>query len=189
MRPKQKGIFTRVEKVAAQLRQQGTVGKEYSANPAKELLTLRILVTGSSGWLGQTLVRRLSAEGHQVIGLDPVPSRHTQIVGTIADRKLVRRAIRDFETDAIVHAGALHKPHIETHRALDFVPVNVQGTLNLLEEAVTSKVDRFIFTSTTSLMISREIWAGASGHPKKAVWITEEMTPLLPRNIYGVTKL
>jgi UDP-glucose 4-epimerase len=28
-----------------------------------------------------------------------------------------------------------------------------------------------------------------SGHSKKAVWITEEMTPLLPRNIYGVTKL
>jgi UDP-glucose 4-epimerase len=121
--------------------------------------------------------------------LDPVPSHHTQIVGTIADRKLVRRAIRDFEANAIVHAGALHKPHIETHRASDFVAVNVQGTLNLLEEAVTSKVDRFIFTSTTSLMISREIRAGASGHPKKAVWITEEMTPLLPRNIYGVTKL
>jgi len=118
-----------------------------------------------------------------------VPSRTTQIVGTVADRELVRRAIRDFEPDAIVHAGALHKPHIETHRASDFVAVNVQGTLNLLEEAVASRVDRFIFTSTTSLMISREIGVGASGHRNKAVWITEEMTSLLPRNIYGVTKL
>jgi nucleoside-diphosphate-sugar epimerase len=92
--------------------------------------------------------------------LDLVPSRHTQIVGTVADRELVRRAIRDSGPAAIVHAAALHKPNIETHRALDFVAVNVQGTLNLLEEAVASKVDRFIFTSTTSLMISREIRVG-----------------------------
>jgi UDP-glucose 4-epimerase len=152
-------------------------------------LTLRILVTGSSGWLGQTLVPRLFREGHQIIGLDLVPSRHTQIVGTVADRELVHRAIRDFGAEAIVHATALHKPHIATHRASDFIGVNVQGTLNLLEEAAASQVERFVFTSTTSLMISREIRARASSYLKKAVWITENMPPLLPRNIYGVTKL
>jgi UDP-glucose 4-epimerase len=60
-----------------------------------------------------------------------------------------------------------------------------------LEEAVApgSRVDRFIFTSTTSVMISREIRAGQSGGAKRAAWITKEMAPLLPRNIYGVTKL
>lgn len=152
---------------------------------------MRILVTGSSGWLGQTLVPRLSREGHQVVGMDPVPSPATQVVGSVDDRELVHATIRDFGVDAIVHAGARHKPNIETHKASDFVAVNVQGTLNLLEEAVSpgSKVDRFIFTSTTSLMISRDIRAGSSRGAKQAVWITEEMTPLLPRNIYGVTKL
>jgi len=123
--------------------------------------------------------------------MDPVPSRTTQVVGSVDDRKLVRATIRELGIDSIVHAGARHKPNIETHRPSDFVAVNVQGTLNLLEEAVApgSKVDRFIFTSTTSLMISREIRAGSSGGAKEASWITEEMTPLLPRNIYGVTKL
>jgi UDP-glucose 4-epimerase len=152
---------------------------------------MRILVTGSSGWLGQTLVPRLFQEGHHVVGMDPVPSRTTQVVGSVDDRELVRATIRGLEIDAIVHAGARHKPNIETHRPSDFVAVNVQGTLNLLEEAVApgSKVDRFIFTSTTSLMISRDIRAGSSGGAKKAAWITEELTPLLPRNIYGVTKL
>jgi UDP-glucose 4-epimerase len=152
---------------------------------------MRILVTGSSGWLGQTLVPRLSRDGHLVVGMDPVPSPTTQIVGSVADRELVRAAIRDFAPDAIVHAGARHKPNIQTHEPSDFVAVNVQGTLNLLEEAVApgSRVSRFIFTSTTSLMISREIRAGAPGGAKKAVWITEELAPLLPRNIYGVTKL
>jgi UDP-glucose 4-epimerase len=152
---------------------------------------VRILVTGSSGWLGQSLIPRLWRQGDQVIGLDPVPSPHTQIVGSVADREIVRSAIHEFAVDAIIHAGALHKPNITTHQASDFVAVNVQGTLNLLEEAVSpgSKVDRFIFTSTTSLMISQEIRAGIAGGLKKAVWITEGMAPLFPRNIYGVTKL
>ena len=97
---------------------------------------MRILVTGSSGWLDQTLVPSLSGQGHEVIGLDPVTSDHTQIAGSVTDRELVHLAIREFGVDAIVHAGALHKPNIETHRPSDFVAVNVQGTLNLLEPAV-----------------------------------------------------
>jgi nucleoside-diphosphate-sugar epimerase len=151
---------------------------------------MRILMTGSSGWLGQTLVPRLSREGHQVVGIDPVPAPTTQIVGTVANRALVKATMREFAIDAIVHAAALHKPNIETHTASEFVAVNVQGTLNLLEEAAAtySKVTRFIFTSTTSLMISSEIRAGRSGGATKAAWITEDLSPLAPRNIYGVTK-
>jgi UDP-glucose 4-epimerase len=151
---------------------------------------MRILVTGSSGWLGQTLVPRLTALGHRVIGLDPVPAQTTAVVGSIVDRALVRATIRDFAVEAIVHAGALHKPDIETHARDDFVAVNVQGTLNLLEEAVApgSKIGRFVLTSTTSLMISKEIREGGPTAAAKAIWISEEMAPLMPRNIYGVTK-
>jgi UDP-glucose 4-epimerase len=152
---------------------------------------MRILLTGSSGWLGQTLAPRLEQDGHKVVGLDPIPSATTQIVGSIEDRDLLRQTMREFEVEAVIHSGALHKPHVETHERSRFIAVNVQGTLNLLEEAVApgSKVDRFILTSTTSLMISKEIRAGRAGGAAKALWIDEETAPLLPRNIYGISKL
>ena len=152
---------------------------------------MNILVTGSSGWLGQTLVPRLARDGHKVVGLDPEPGATTSVVGSVVDRALVRDVVRDEGITAIVHAAARHKPHIETHDNSEFVAVNVQGTLNLLEEAVApgSPVDRFVFTSTTSLMISQEIRDGKAGGAEKAVWIDETMAPLRPRNIYGVTKL
>lgn len=152
---------------------------------------MRALVTGSSGWLGQTLVPLLKRTGHTVIGLDPVPGPTTDIVGSVADRALVRSALRDNGIQGIIHAGALHKPNVATHPASEFISVNVQGTLNLLEEAVAAgtTVDRFVFTSTTSLMISHEIRDARRLAVARAFWIDEDLAPLQPRNIYGVSKL
>jgi UDP-glucose 4-epimerase len=152
---------------------------------------MHVLVTGSSGWLGQHLVPRLKRAGHAVTGLDPLPGPTTDVVGSVADRDLVRKVLRERRIQAIVHGGALHKPQIATHDSSQFIGTNVQGTLNLLEEATApgSTVDRFVFTSTTSLMISREIRDAHKRGIGRAFWIDEEMVPLEPRNIYGVTKL
>ena len=79
------------------------------------------------GRMGGNMRDRIRAAGHEVVGLDPVPSEHTAIVGSIADRAVVRSAIADGRIQAIVHAGALHKPHIERHSPADFVAVNVAG--------------------------------------------------------------
>lgn len=150
---------------------------------------MRVLLTGSSGWLGQTLAPRLRAAGHEVTGLDPVGGPNTDVVGSVADRDLVARVFRSGGFDAVIHSGALHKPHIGPHSHSEFVATNVQGALNLLEESVAHGVGRFVFTSTTSLMISAEVRAGLKGGAKRAAWMTEDLAPLEPRNIYGVTKL
>jgi nucleoside-diphosphate-sugar epimerase len=63
--------------------------------------------------------------------------------------------------------------------------VNVTGTLNLLEAAVEYGASRFVFTSTTSLMITQAIRDETA---PAAVWLDEASGPLRPRNIYGVTK-
>ena len=150
---------------------------------------MQILLTGSSGWLGSALAPRLRGLGHEVTGLDPVPSVETRIVGSIADRDLVMRAVRDNRIEAIIHSGALHKPNIESNANSDFVATNVQGTLNLLDAAVANGVQRFVFTSTTSLMISQAIRDGFKGGARKAAWLDGGDVAAEPRNIYGVTKL
>ena len=147
---------------------------------------MRILLTGSSGWLGRFLAPRLRADGHTVTGLDVAPGPDTTVVGSVADAPLIRQTFSEYEVEAVIHSAALHKPDISRYAAQAFVDVNVTGTLNLLEAAVAAGHDRFIFTSTTSLMISAAIRAGGGS---EAAWLTEEMAPLEPRNIYGVTKL
>ena len=149
---------------------------------------MRVLLTGSSGWLGRYLAPRLAAVGHEVVGLDPAPGRHTQVLGSVADRALVDRVFADHGIEAVVHAGALHKPDIVRYPAQAFIDVNVTGTLNLLEAAVAAGHDRFVFTSTTSLMITEGIRAGRAGGATKAAWLDESFGPLEPRNIYGATK-
>jgi UDP-glucose 4-epimerase len=142
--------------------------------------SVRILVTGSSGHLGEALVRALGDE-HDVIGLDVLESPFTGVVGSVADRACVRRCVAG--VDAVVHCATLHKPHIGSHDRTQFVDTNVIGTLHLLEAAVAANVGRFVFTSTTSAF-GRAL-APAEG--EQAAWITEDTTPV-PRNIYGVTK-
>jgi len=142
---------------------------------------VRILLTGSSGHLGEALARSLGDDGHELIGLDVLESPRTSVVGSIADRACVRRCMDG--VDAVVHTATLHKPHVASHGRKEFVDTNVTGTLTLLEEAVAAGVERFVFTSSTSVF-GRAL-VPAPGEP--AAWITEEVTDM-PRNIYGVTK-
>ena len=142
----------------------------------------RYLVTGSSGHLGEGLVRTLRAGGHDVVGLDVSPSPWTTVVGSVADRDVVRRALRG--VTHVLHTATLHKPHVGSHDRQAFVDTNVTGTLALLECAAAAGVSGFVFTSSTSAF-------GRALRPPEgapAAWVTEDVRPVV-RNVYGATKV
>jgi len=142
---------------------------------------MKVLVTGSSGHLGEALVRTLRDQGRAVLGIDIVGGPFTDHVGSIADRAFVARSMAGI--GSVLHAATLHKPHVATHSRRDFVDTNITGTLNLLEEAGTAGVRAFVYTSTTSVFGDALI--PPAGSP--AAWVTEDVRPI-PKNIYGVTK-
>ena len=141
-----------------------------------------VLVTGSSGHLGEALVRTLRTCGYDVVGLDLQESDYTTIVGSVADAAVVRESMRGCRV--VLHAATLHKPHIVTHSRQQFIETNVSGTLTLLEEAVRVGVEAFVLTSSTSVF--GDVSRPPPGAP--AAWVTEDIAPS-PRNIYGVTKI
>ena len=142
---------------------------------------MTILVTGSSGHLGEALTRTLRESGRAAVGVDVLPGKFTDAVGSIADRRFVARAMEGVEV--VLHAATLHKPHVATHEREAFVETNVKGTLILLEEAKRAGVRAFVMTSTTSAF--GDALKPPPGEP--AAWIDESVAPV-PKNIYGVSK-
>jgi UDP-glucose 4-epimerase len=142
---------------------------------------MKTLITGSSGHLGEALVRTFRSAGREFVGVDINAGPCTTHVGSIFDRDFVKSAMEGVQN--VLHTATLHKPHVPTHRMHAFVETNVTGTLTLLEEAVAAGVSAFVLTSTTSAFGD----ALRPGSDSPAAWITEEILPI-PRNIYGTTK-
>lgn len=142
---------------------------------------MKILVTGSSGHLGEALVRTFLDMGNEVIGLDIKDSAFTTTVGSVADSAVVRECMPG--VDAVYHAATLHKPHVATHSMQAFIDTNVTGTMTLLQEARANGVRSFVFTSTTSVF--GDALRPPAGTP--AAWVTEDVRPIA-KNVYGVTK-
>ncbi|MEM9933008.1 MAG: NAD(P)-dependent oxidoreductase [Bacteroidota bacterium] len=138
-----------------------------------------ILVTGSSGYLGRTLVHLLK-DTFQVKGIDRFPAPTTDFIVDLRDRKQVEKACE--KQHAIIHTAALHAPHVHTHSREEYIDTNVKGTLYLLEAALKQGIKRVIYSSSTS------VYGNALVNPQEAVWVTETLAPRA-RDIYDITKL
>ncbi|GLY29320.1 NAD(P)-dependent oxidoreductase [Kineosporia sp. NBRC 101731] len=142
----------------------------------------RYLVTGSSGHLGEALVRTSTDAGHDVTGIDVRAGEGTTVTGSIADSALMNECLAG--VDHVLHTATLHKPHVGSHSRPDFVDVNVTGTLTVLTAAARAGVKSVVFTSSTSTF--GRAMTPVPGGP--ATWIDEDVRPQV-KNIYGATKV
>jgi UDP-glucose 4-epimerase len=142
--------------------------------------SVRVVVTGSSGQLGGTIVAALRGDGIEALGIDSRPGRETALVADIRDARSMRRALRG--CGAVIHAASLHAPHVPLRSKRDFIDVNVAGTQVVLDAAREAGVQRVVYSSTTS------VYGHALEARDVAVWVDEDLEPR-PRDIYDVTKL
>jgi nucleoside-diphosphate-sugar epimerase len=141
---------------------------------------MRVVVTGSSGRVGRAIVARLRADGHAVAGFDRAPASTTDVVADLGEGAALRAALGG--ADAVVHAAALHAPHVGVLPDAEFQRINVDGTCALLDAASAAGVRRIVLTSTTAL------YGAAAEGVEAAAWIDEDTVPQ-PQTIYHRTKL
>jgi UDP-glucose 4-epimerase len=141
----------------------------------------KILVTGSSGQLGKAIVALLKNKNYEVIGIDVIASSTTDKLIDIRDSKEVNKITLGL--DAIIHTAAIHGKHYElNYPREEFLKTNIDGTFNLLNACVLNGIEKFLYTSTTS------IYGKSMVNEKQAVWVDETLIPN-PRDIYDITKL
>jgi nucleoside-diphosphate-sugar epimerase len=114
---------------------------------------MRILVTGGTGFTGRALVKRLIAEGHEVVALDYKEGLKTGelrdmgaevVIGSVTDKATIKKCMKNVE---IVHhlAAAFREMNVPDSY---YREVNVGGTRNALEAAYNENVKKFIYCST-----------------------------------------
>ena len=151
---------------------------------------MRTLVTGAAGFIGSTLVDRLLADGHTVIGVDDLSSGNSvNIVAAerhdtyefakadIVDADLLT-LIADTRPEVIFHLAA----QISVSRSVDDAQfdssVNVVGTVRLAEAARKAGVRKIVHTSS-----------GGSIYGTPPVYPTNEDVPVNPASPYAASKV
>lgn len=99
---------------------------------------MKIVVTGSSGFVGSLLVKRLEEKGHEVLGVD--------LPMDITDSSYLNR--EPTEIDVMIHLAGLSTDKACKADPYECARVNILGTLNVLRMAQMCKCKQFIFASS-----------------------------------------
>jgi nucleoside-diphosphate-sugar epimerase len=118
---------------------------------------MRVLVTGSDGYIGSVLVQVLQDAGHDVVGLDTCFMSNRKFLREPPDYELVKGDIRDVEAssmmgfDAICHLAALSNDPAGELNASITDEINYGGSLHLAQLAKSTGVKRFLYSSSCSI--------------------------------------
>ena len=120
----------------------------------------RVLVTGGGGSIGAEIARQVAEfhpamliildhdETHLHDAAELLPANTRQVLADIRNRELIEHIFVSIRPEVVFHAAALkHVPLLESH-ACEAVSTNVLGTVNVVDAAVRSGVERFVHIST-----------------------------------------
>jgi UDP-glucose 4-epimerase len=143
--------------------------------------SMKILVTGGAGFIGSHLVKALVEAGYSVRVLDNLSTGSLEnlrglsldfIKGDVRNYDEVEKAVEGME--AVVHLAALIDVSESVEKPLDYLEVNVKGTLNVARAS--RNVDTVIFSSSCAVY----------GEPEKLP--IDEDHRLNPKSPYAASK-
>jgi UDP-glucose 4-epimerase len=145
---------------------------------------MKILVTGGAGFIGSHIVDSLLREGHAVAVIDDLSSgsRDNLPAGVplhvvdIVDPAAVARAFAAEQPDAVCHQAAQMSVSRSVREPLFDAQVNCIGLINVLDSAVRTGCQRFVFASSGGVLYG-DVTTPAP-----------ETTPANPVSPYGITK-
>lgn len=142
------------------------------------------LVTGAAGYIGAHVVREMVQDGQQVVALDDLSTGAADrvqgaelIEGSVLDRGLLRRVLREHQVTGVVHIAAKKQVGESVADPLKYYRENVEGLIALVESCQAKGVEAFVFSSS----------AATYGLPD--VELVDEDTPGVPLSPYGESKL
>lgn len=118
---------------------------------------MRVLVTGSKGYIGTVLCQRLLQAGYEVVGLDSGFFQDNLLEPIKENYHFLKKDIRDVDyndlagLDAIIHLAGLSNDPLGEFDVSVTEDINLNGTVRLAEIAKRSSVRRFVFASTQSI--------------------------------------
>ena len=130
---------------------------------------MRILVTGTAGFIGSTVAHRLLDQGHDVIGLDEVNdyydvnlklarlARLTPRAGfsearvSLQDRAAMERLFADTRPQRVIHLAAQAGVRYSLTHPHAYVDSNLVGFMNILEGCRHNAVEHLVYASSSSV--------------------------------------
>lgn len=145
---------------------------------------MKVLIVGGAGYIGGVTTHLAHAVRHKVTVIDDLSSGHAVhipkgvelIQGNINDAAFIRRMFAGRTFDCVMHFAAKILVSESTEKPYEYFQNNTVATLEMIEQAVSHGVTRYIFSST----------AAVYGEPRHTP-LTED-DPTLPINPYGMSK-
>ena len=129
----------------------------------------KILITGSSGFIGFSLALKLLKKGHKILGYDSINDYYdvnlkfsrnrilkifknfTFIKGELEDQKKLNKNVLSFKPEIIIHLAAQAGVRYSLDAPRKYISTNIIGTFNVMEVARKQKVKHLLMSSSSSV--------------------------------------
>ena len=135
---------------------------------------MRVLVTGSAGFIGSTVSHRLLDRGDEVVGLDNYNDYYdvslkeargqrllerdgyTEVRASVEDREALEALFKTHQIDRVVHLAAQAGVRYSLENPHAYVDANLVGFMNILECCRHHQVDHLVYASSSSVYGANE---------------------------------